>query len=275
MSNWLGKTAIVTGAGTGIGKAVSKELASRGVIVYVTALTQGEAQAVVDEIFAAGGEAIAAQVDVTVHADVQGIIARVASERGRLDLMVNNAGLLYVGEFLEMDEAFIEKLVQVNVTGVMIGTLYAYRQMKQQGSGLIVNVASQGGLMPVATMAAYSSTKHAVIGLSESVAGEAAAFGVDIKTVCPGNVASEMLTRARTRGIDAQGVLDVLPEAMPTDVAARIIVDGFGSTKHKIILPWYSRVLGLLVRIWPGFGRFAAAKSMEQFRTNRREVNQL
>lgn len=273
MSHWEGKTALVTGAGTGIGKAVSQELARRGATVYVTALTLEEAQSVVDEISAAGGEALAARVDVTVHEEVHGAIDQVIANHGRLDLMMNNAGLLYVGEYLEMDEDIIEKLVQVNVTGVMIGTLYAYRQMKRQGGGLIVNVASQGGLMPVATMAAYSATKHAVLGLSESVAGEAAAFGVDVKTVCPGNVASEMLERAEKRGITTGGILDALPTKMPTELAAKIIVDGLDSGKARIIFPWYARLLWRLVRLWPGFGRFSAAKSMEQFRSNREEVN--
>lgn len=275
MNEWQGKTAIVTGAGTGIGRAVSKELARRGAIVYVTALTEQEAQQVVDEISAEGHSAVAAQIDVTDNAQFRAVIEQVRNEQGKLDLLMNNAGMLYVGEFYEMDESFLQKLIEVNVTAVAIGTLYAYRLMMKQGHGLIVNVASQGGLMPVGTMAAYSGTKHAVVGLTAAVAGEAEAHGVEFKTVCPGNVASEMLTKATTKGTNAQGVLDVLPNAMPTDEAAVIIVDGFSKKNRKIILPWYSKLFFFIQRLWPEFGHKGAVSSIEKFRVNRQdEVSQ-
>ena len=92
---------------------------------------------------------------------------------------------------------------QLVISLLAIGTLYGYREMKEQGHGLIVNVASQGGVMPVGTMAAYSGTKHAVVGLTASVAGEAEAFGVEFKTVCPGNVASDAILSVRWRKFQA------------------------------------------------------------------------
>ncbi|MDX1736173.1 MAG: SDR family oxidoreductase, partial [Halioglobus sp.] len=178
---WQDRSALVTGAGTGIGRAVAIELARRGATVYVSALTQQEARPVVDEIEAQGGRGVALQLDVTDNAQYLAAIERVAAEQGAIDLLVNNAGLLYVGEFVEMDEAFLEQLIRVNHTAVAIGTLYGYRVMKAQGHGMIVNVASQGGLIPVGTMAAYSGTKHAVVGLTASVAGEAEACGVQFR----------------------------------------------------------------------------------------------
>ena len=272
---WRDKSALVTGAGSGIGRAVSKELARRGATVYVSALTGVEAQRVVDEITAQGNSAVAVELDVTDNAQYLAAIERVASEQGAIDLLVNNAGLLYVGEYYEMDEAFLEKLIRVNHTAVAIGTLYGYRVMKEQGHGLIVNVASQGGVMPVGTMAAYSGTKHAVVGLTASVAGEAEAFGVEFRTVCPGNVASDLLGKAVTRGTDAQGVLNVLPDAMPADVAAVNIVDGFSRKSRKIFVPWYARALYLAQRIWPEFGHKGVVHSMRTFRENRDDkVNQ-
>ncbi|NND68627.1 MAG: SDR family NAD(P)-dependent oxidoreductase, partial [Halioglobus sp.] len=182
---------------------------------------------------------------------------------------VNNAGVIYVGEYHEMDEAFLRQLIEVNHTAVAIGTLYGYRAMKAQGHGLIVNVASQGGLMPVGTMAAYSGTKHAVVGLTASVAGEAEAHGVQFRTVCPGNVASEMLTKAQTRGTGADSVLRRLPKLMSAEDAAIIIVDGFSKRPRKIIFPWYSKVLGLVQRLWPEFGHRGVVHSIEQFRAER------
>ncbi len=266
---WQDKSALVTGAATGIGRAVCRELAQRGAVVYVSALSLDEAQPVADEITAAGGRAIAVKLDVTDNGEYLAGIQRVVAEQGRIDLLINNAGMLYVGEYHEMDEAYLEQLIRVNHTAVAIGTLYGYRAMMQQGGGMIANVASQGGLMPVGTMAAYSGTKHAVVGLTASVAGEAEAHGVVLKTICPGNIASDMLTRAQTRGTNAQGVLDVLPRIMATDDAAKVIVDGLSSRRRKVIFPFYARVLGFIQRLWPEFGHKGAAHSIAQFRARR------
>ncbi|GAB5453760.1 MAG: SDR family oxidoreductase [Halioglobus sp.] len=266
---WQGKSALVTGAATGIGRAVCIELAQRGAVVYVSALSLDEAQPVVDEITAAGGRAIAVKLNVTDNAEYLAAIQQVVAEHGRIDLLVNNAGMLYVGEYHDMDEAYLEQLIRVNHTAVAIGTLYGYRAMMQQGGGMIANVASQGGLMPVGTMAAYSGTKHAVVGLTGSVAGEAEAHGVVLKTICPGNVASDMLTKAQTRGTNAQGVLDALPGIMATDDAAKVIVDGLSGRRRKVIFPFYARVLGFIQRLWPEFGHKGAVHSITQFRRTR------
>lgn len=269
MGEWQGKSVLITGAGTGIGRAVGMELARRGALVYVSALTVAEAQQVVDEITAEGNSARAMALDVTDDAAFFAAIERVRQEQGAIDILINNAGMIYVGEYHEMDEAFLHKLIDVNHTAVAIGTLYGYRAMKAQGHGLIVNVASQGGLMPVGTMAAYSSTKHAVVGLTASVAGEAEAHGVQFKTVCPGNVASEMLAKATTRGTGADAVLGRLPKLMSAEAAATVIVDGLKKRPRKIVFPWYAKLLGLAQRLWPEFGHRGVVHSITQFRAQR------
>ena len=101
------------------------------------------------------------------------------------------------------------------------------------------------------------------------MAGEAEAHGVEFKTVCPGNVDSELLNRAKTRGINAQGVLDMLPEKMPADKAAVVIVDGLSKKGHKIIFPWYARLLYFIQRLWPEFGHIGARASMDKLRKAR------
>lgn len=267
--DWHRKTALVTGAGTGIGRALSRELSRRGAFVYVSALTIAEAQAVVDEIAAERGRAVALVLDVTDNTAYAAAIQRVVKEQTAIDLLVNNAGILFVGEYFDMDERYLEQLIRINHTAVAIGTLYGYRAMKQQGHGLIANVASMGGVVPVGTMAAYSASKHAVVGLTAAVGGEAEAYGVDLKVICPGNIASDMLANAKTRGTNAQGVLDVLPGPMPTDQAARVIVDGLGTRKRRIFVPRYAHLLSVLQRLWPGFGHRGAVHSSRQFRSLR------
>lgn len=269
MQNWQGKGALVTGAATGIGRALSLELANRGATVYVSALSLEEAQAVVDEITARGLNARAIELDVTDNNAYRDAIDHVVNDHGQIDLLINNAGVIYVGEFHDMDEAFLKTLIDVNFTAVAMGTLFGYQAMKAQGHGMIVNIASQGGLMPVGTMAAYSGTKHGVAGLTASVAGEAEAFGVEFKTVCPGNIASEMLNKAQTRGTNAQTVLSNLPKLMSAEDAARIIVDGLSKKPRKIILPFYSKILSWITRFWPEFGHKGVVHSITQFRDQR------
>ena len=271
MTDWNGKSALVTGAGTGIGRAVSRELARRGAVVYVTSIVAEEVQALVDAVTAEGLRAIGIVLDVTDDQQLSAALQRVADEQGSLDLVVNNAGLIYVGEYHDMNEAFMRRLIDVNLTAVAMGTLYAYRIMKEQGHGLIANVASQGGLMPAGTMALYSATKHGVVGLSASVGGEAEAHGVEIKTICPGNVASELLGRGQTRGTNADAVLQDLPKLISAEEAAVIIVDGLGRRKRKIIFPFYAKVLWFAQRVWPEFGHHGAARLIEQFRQKRND----
>lgn len=275
MEQWRGKTALITGAGTGIGRALALELANRGSIVYVTALEQEQAQQVVDTIVSGGGHAVAATLDVTDKSSLAAMVQRVASEQGQLDLMINNAGLLYVGEFLEIGEAFLDQIIEVNFKAVSFGTLYGLRQMKQQGFGTIVNIASQGGLMPVGAMAAYAGTKHGVVGLSSSVAAEAEADGVIVKTVCPGNVASDLIASAQTRGTTSDKVLEGLPTPISAERAASIIVGGLASKKRQIVFPWYTSILVFVQRMWPGFGHRSALYFIEQFRSGRSQDNQL
>ncbi|MEM8496554.1 MAG: SDR family NAD(P)-dependent oxidoreductase [Pseudomonadota bacterium] len=275
MSRWAGKSAVITGAGTGIGRAVSMELARAGAVVYVTALYEQEAQDVVDAIRAAGGRAEAAALDVTEKLALERVFKQVAEEHGSLDLVINNAGIMYVGEFLEMDDTFLETLIDVNMKAVALGTLYAYRIMKAQGHGMIANMASSGGLIPVGTMAAYSGSKHGVVGLTASVAGEAEAHGVVFKTICPGNVSSDMLSKAKTRGTNAETVLKGLPALMPAERAARIIVAGLSQTPRKIVFPFYAKMLGLAQRVWPEIGHKGAVRSIEEFRKYRNDaINQ-
>ncbi len=186
INNWQGKTVVITGAATGIGRALSLELANRGALVYVTALSLAEAQPVVDEIIGCGKQAFPAVLDVNDWPAFQQLLNSVQEQHGSLDVLINNAGILYVGEFYDMEEAIIEKLVHTNVSSVAVGSLYAYRLMKAQGSGEIINIASMGGYSPTPTMAVYAAPKHAVLGLTNSLQAEAEPFGVNVRAACFG-----------------------------------------------------------------------------------------
>ena len=245
------KTVMVTGAGSGIGQALAEEFAKRGALVYATDITLKQAQVTAKKIQLAGGTAQAYKCDVTKDADLKRVMNKIVKEHGQLDVMVNNAGTVYVGEFVEMTEAQIRKTTDINYNAVQIGMLYAYRQMKKQGFGQILNIASMGGLLPTATMVSYAGTKYGVVGLTVSAAVEAEAYGVDIRAACPGNIQSNLLVNAATSTGKPSPILDFLPKAQPANIAAQIIINGLLTKDRLIFTPLYARIAWYIHRLLP------------------------
>lgn len=265
--DWKGKTVIVTGAGTGVGKALCHELAARGAIVYVTARSMEKCEPVVAEIRSRGHRAHAEPLDVGKFEQFRDVIDVVKARHGGVDVLINNAAVLFLGEFYDMDEAAIERLVHTNLTSVLVGTLYAYRVMKAQGRGKIVNVSSMGGFLPNATMVAYSASKFGVNGLTASLAAEAADFGVELQVVCLGFVESEMLHKADMRRGSADTVHELLPyKPQPVGIAARNVADGIERHQPFIFTPGYARLFWLLNRFYPKLLVRGARQTMTRYR---------
>ncbi len=188
MSIFKDKIAIVTGGASGIGAALARDLARHGADVLLADIQIDAALGVAAKITASGGRAAAHYVDVTDSEAVARLVARIAAEKGRLDYMFNNAGIAVIGEFRDLPAADWKRMLDINVSGVFAGTAAAYAVMIRQGSGHIVNTASVAGLVPSPGFAAYSASKHAVVGLSTSLRAEAAGYGVKVSAVCPGFV---------------------------------------------------------------------------------------
>ncbi|MEM7102760.1 MAG: SDR family oxidoreductase [Bacteroidota bacterium] len=242
IKSWNNKTVLITGAGSGIGEALSHELASRGAIVYVTTRSMDKSQPVADAITAKGHTAIAKQLEVSNFEAFKQVINEIKEEKGRLDVLINNAAILFIGEYYDMEAESIERSIRVNQTAVMVGALYAYRIMREQGSGLIVNVASMAGFLPTPAMVAYSTTKHALIGLTKSLAAEAAGSGVKVQATCLGLIKSEILKKAEVKQGTGPMYLELIPmKEMPTTVAAQKLANKMLSNRMFVYLPWYSR----------------------------------
>ena len=265
--DWNDKTVIVTGTGTGVGKALAREFAMRGAIVYATARSIEKCQPVADAICAEGYRAIPAVLDVNDWEQFQSVIDEVKKTHGKLDMLVNNAAVLFLGEFYDMDEASIERVIHTNLTSVLVGTLYAYRVMKEQGHGKIVQISSMGGFLPNATMVAYSAAKFGLNGLTNSLSVEAAGFGVDVQVVCLGFIESEMLNKAEmTRG-SAATVHEMLPYApQPVGIAAKNVADGIAAHRQFIFTPTYAKVFWYIQRFVPKLVREGSIKTMETYR---------
>jgi 3-hydroxybutyrate dehydrogenase len=182
------RTALVTGAGSGIGAAIAEELARAGAYVLVQDLRPDAAAAVAEGIRAAGGGADAVGGDVSDPDDVAAIVAGLLASRGRVDVLVNNAGLLHVAPLEQCPLERWNQMLAVMLTGPFLLTQAVLPPMRGQGWGRIVNIASVYGKQGGAGRAAYCAAKHGLIGLTRVAALETATDGITVNAICPGLV---------------------------------------------------------------------------------------
>jgi 3-oxoacyl-[acyl-carrier protein] reductase len=213
-----GKVALVTGASRGIGRAIAESLAAAGATTVVNYARSAEAAAaVVDAIQAAGGRAWAHGADVAEEEQVEAMVKAVLEREGRLDVLVNNAGITRDGLLMRMKTADWRSVIDLNLTGVFLCTRAVSRAMLKARSGRIVNITSVVGLMGNPGQANYSAAKAGVIGLTRSTAAEFASRGITVNAVAPGFIATEM-----TRDLDTEKILAAIPLGRlgePADVA--------------------------------------------------------
>jgi NAD(P)-dependent dehydrogenase (short-subunit alcohol dehydrogenase family) len=192
----MARISIITGAASGIGQALAGALVARGDTVVVADIDGDGAERAARALARHGpGAAAPAVVDVRDAGAVQALVEQTHDKHGRLDLMVNNAGIGVGGEARELLLAHWDRVIDVNLRGVVHGVHAAYPVMIGQRSGHIVNTASLAGLIPAPWLTPYAMTKHAVVGLSLSLRAEAAAYGVRVTAVCPGFVDTPILDK--------------------------------------------------------------------------------
>lgn len=186
-------TAVVTGAGSGLGRAIASELAQRGFEVVATDVDAAAAERTADEI---GGETVAAELDVRDPAACRRVVADAVERSGSLDLWVNNAGILSTGPVWELDDERRRALVEVNALGTMNGTIAALEAMLPAGRGHVVNVISLAGLVAAPGEVAYSASKHAALGFTIGTLFDLrrdGIRGIELSAVCPDGIWTPMI----------------------------------------------------------------------------------
>jgi 3-oxoacyl-[acyl-carrier protein] reductase len=206
-----GQVAVVTGASRGIGRAIALQLSAAGGALVVTATTLEGAQRTVDEIVAAGGKALALKVDVSVAVEVEGLFKEAVAHFGRLDVLVNNAGITKDGLLLRMKEADWDAVMDVNLKGAFNCTREAAKVMSKARYGRIVNVSSVVGEMGNPGQANYCASKAGMIGLTKSVARELARRNVTVNAVAPGFIETDMTQELSGKAREA--LLEQIPMA--------------------------------------------------------------
>lgn len=245
------KVAIVTGAASGIGKEISRALSKRGALVVLTDFNAETLAAATAEI---GGRSESHLLDVTDAAAVEGLVRSVAERHGRVDFMFNNAGIALFGNTRDTSLEDWNRLIDVNVRGVIHGVMAAYPIMQKQRFGHIVNTASIAGLIPVPGNTAYAMTKHAVVGLSESLRSEARRYGVKVSAICPGVIETPLVQTAKLVNIDREEALKQarLKLGSPIELAEAVI-RGVERDKGRIVFTPMAHVSWRIYRLSPTF----------------------
>jgi len=271
-----GAVAIVTGAASGIGKAIAETVAARGSAVVLTDIDHADAEVAARQIREHGGRASAHHLDVTDAREFDEVVSETVGRLGRLDYVFNNAGIGVAGEVGEHTLEAWDRILGVNLKGVIHGIQFAYPVMVRQGFGHIVNTASMAGLATFPGSGSYTATKHAVVALSKVLRAEAWSRGIRVSVLCPGVIRTPILEGGR-HGIF---LASEFPEAqrkiardffeqfrpMPPETFARKALDRIARNQAIIIVPAWWRVFWWMERAAPSLWAFLSRKGYERGR---------
>jgi len=223
-----GKVAVITGAGSGIGRATALKFSDEGAKVVVSDIDELKATETAESIVQRGGEAIYVKTDVSKFKDVQNLINTAIAQYSKIDILHNNAGILINSNLVDMDEGDYGKVLAVNLKGVWLGSKVTIPHMIKKGGGVIVNTASRFGFFGAAGFGAYCASKAGVIALTKVLAIENAQHNIRVNCVCPGPVVTPM-TMGDTSHLlpgPAKEVEERIPlkrPAQPEDVANAVL----------------------------------------------------
>jgi NADP-dependent 3-hydroxy acid dehydrogenase YdfG len=246
-----GMVVAITGGARGIGKCTAQSLIRRGARVAIGDLHAELAEETAAEL---GGNCVAFELDVTDRESFSPLLDSAESELGPIDVVINNAGIMPIGPFIEETDETAKTMIDINLHGVIYGTKLALERMLPRGSGHIVNIASQAGKAGLPGGATYCATKHAVVGLSEAVRLENIDKGIEVSCVMPAVVNTELGSGL----VDTRGVKKLEPEEV-----AEAIVEAIETNRFDVWVPRSSAGIAAILSLVPRSGREAIARILK------------
>lgn len=253
LERFTGKVVVITGGASGLGRGLAEALARAGARLVVGDIDIASANALCDELARAACTATAFEVDVTDAASVDRLVERAVGLHGRVDYMINNAGIAAGGEFQDVSAPTVRRVVEIDLLGAAYGTLAAYKQMVRQRGGHIVNIASMLALFPNPMSAAYVAAKHGLGGLTQSVMAEAAGHGIYLTLVCPGYIATNLYKAGTFEGnLRPDNAVERIPfRFIDVDTAVERTLQAVLARRTFAVFPFYARMLWWTHRFSP------------------------
>ena len=256
MKNLRDRWVLITGAASGIGRALAVEFAKKGSHIIIADIDVAGMDETARMVRERGCNAITVETDVTSPEDLDALYKNAVEKTGRIDVLVNNAGIAMICEADRMEWEEWERILKINLIGPIMLTCKFIAHMKSNGGGHIVNVASMAGIIGIPGMAPYTVTKFGVVGLSESLRAELHAHNIGVTAVCPGVVRTPIIDKSVIKGFDEE--IRNAPNAITTspERAAREIVAGVLRNKAKVVPTPSTKAVHFLKRIFPGLVEF-------------------
>lgn len=264
--HWKGKTVFITGAASGIGLGLTKEMIARGARVWMADINQNITQV----SKSLGNNAIPVTLDVSNYDDFDAAVSKVIEADGKIDYLFSNAGIGYGCDAVELTHKHYDRYIDINIRGVTNGISLVYPIMVKQGFGTIVNTASVGGLIPSSLMVPYAMTKHAVVGLSVSLREEAKHKGINVNTLCPGAVNTPIFDSRSPNDLPTVSSTELREYTREKDVSisteefAINALNDIEKNKSLIIYPKLFRVIVWIYQRFPSLYSIMTAKNLQQ-----------
>ncbi len=267
------RIAVITGAGSGIGRATAKALAAEGCDLAISDLDEAGLAETVRQLESSGRKVVSHRVDVSDRAAMAAYAKQVEEEFGHVHIVMNNAGVTVTGEFEHQSIEDFEWVVRINFLGVVYGAKFFLPLLQRAGEGCIVNLSSMFGLVGVPMQTSYCATKFAVRGFSESLGAELVDHNIDVVSVHPGGIATRIVHNARTAGSRAARMQKGLEKMFETKMmapedAAQRILRGIKRGSPRVLITKETYATDVLKRIFPALPPKAVARARKLLGVN-------